>query len=71
MECIYCKKECIKKGKYKETQRYQCKSCKKYQQQQYIRPVIPEYKYEWLVRLSNEGCGISSISPVWCKFNAV
>ena len=62
MKCIYCKKQCIKKGKYNTIQRYQCKHCRKYQQLKYIRPVIPEHKYGWLVKLNNEGCGISSIS---------
>ena len=62
MKCIYCKNECIKKGKYKTTQRYQCKRCKKYQQQKYIHPVIPKSKYDWVLKLNNEGCGISSIS---------
>jgi transposase-like protein len=62
MKCIYCKKQCIKKGKYKTIQRYQCKHCKKYQQQKYSRQTIPEYKYEWVKNLSNEGNGISSIS---------
>jgi len=61
MRCNYCKKQCIKKGKYKTIQRYQCKDCKKYQQQKYIRPIIPEYKYEWVIKLNNECCGISSI----------
>jgi IS1 family transposase/transposase-like protein len=61
MKCAYCKSKCIKKGKYKTIQRYQCKHCKKYQQQRYSRPVIPEHKYEWVKNLNNEGCGISSI----------
>ena len=61
MKCIYCKKECVKKGKYKTTQRYQCKHCKKYQQQKYIHPIISKRKYYWVLRLNNEGCGISSI----------
>lgn len=36
MECQYCHGKCIKSGKQKNgTQRYRCKSCKKYQQAQY------------------------------------
>ena len=54
MTCIYCKNECYKREKRNGDQRYQCNFCKKYQQQTYIRPVIPEYKYEWVVRLNNE-----------------
>ena len=62
MKCIYCKKECYKKGKRNGIQRYQCKHCRKYQQKRYMRPIIPEHKYDWLIKLNNEGCGISSIS---------
>ena len=61
MKCIYCKKRCIKKGKYKTIQRYQCKHCKRYQQQEYTRLVIPKSKYEEVRNLSNEGNGISGI----------
>lgn len=36
MNCHYCKNRCIKKGKRKDgTQKYQCSSCKKYQQEEY------------------------------------
>jgi IS1 family transposase len=59
---MYCKKDCYKKGKRNGIQRYQCKHCKKYQQQQYARQMIPEHKYEWVKNLNNEGNGISSIS---------
>lgn len=62
MKCKYCKKDCYKKGKRNGIQRYQCKHCKKYQQQKYMRPIIPESKYEWVVKLNNECCGIRSIS---------
>ena len=62
MKCIYCKKDCYKKGKRNGIQRYQCKHCKKYQQQKYTRPIIPQEKYERVKELSNEGNGISSIS---------
>ena len=61
MECVYCKNNCIKKGKYKTIQRYQCKQCKRYQQQQYSKLIIPKDKYDWVLKLNNEGCGISSI----------
>jgi IS1 family transposase/transposase-like protein len=62
MECIYCKGQCIKSGKYKTTQRYQCKDCKRYQQDLYTKYRIPQEKYERVKDLSNEGNGISSIS---------
>ena len=62
MECIYCKADCIKKGKSKHTQRYQCKVCKRYQQESYAKQRISEEKYTWVKHLNNEGCGISSIA---------
>jgi len=62
MRCIYCKKDCYKKGKRNGIQRYQCKHCKKYQQQRYIRSIISKEKYVWVKNLNNEGCGISNIS---------
>ena len=62
MKCKYCKKRCIKKGKIKNVQRFQCSCCKKYQQAIYLKPRIPQEKYEWTVRLNNEGCGISNIA---------
>jgi len=60
--CKYCKKTCIKKGKIKNTQRYQCTCCGKYQQKKYSKPRIPQEKYEWTIKLNNEGCGISNIA---------
>jgi len=62
MNCIYCNENCIKRGKSGLVQRYQCKSCKKSQQAHYSKPRIPQEKYEWTVKLSNEGCGISNIA---------
>ena len=62
MECRFCKGRCIKKGKRNRIQRFQCKECCRYQQQEYVKAIIPEEKYEWVKQLNNEGCGISSIS---------
>lgn len=62
MECIYCKGECKKAGKYKTTQRYQCKNCKRYQQTVYTKQRIPKEDYTWAHKLNNEGCGISNIA---------
>jgi len=62
MNCIYCNENCIKRGKSGLVQRYQCKSCKKSQQAHYSKPRIPQEKYDWTVKLSNEGCGISNIA---------
>jgi len=62
MKCIYCNEDCKKRGKAGSVQRYQCKSCKKSQQENYTKPRIPQEKYEWTVKLNNEGCGISNIA---------
>ena len=62
MKCKYCKKTCIKKGRVKNIQRYQCSCCKKYQQKEYSKPRILQDKYEWTIKLNNEGCGISNIA---------
>jgi IS1 family transposase len=43
-------------------QQYSCKTCKKYQQAIYVKPRIPQEKYDWVKLYNNEGCGISSIS---------
>ena len=61
MRCVYCKNMCVKKGKYRTIQRYQCKHCKRYQQKHYSKFVIPSYKYDWVLKLNNECCGIRSI----------
>ena len=62
MSCRYCQNGCVKSGIRNGTQRYRCKFCKKYQQENYTKPRIPQEKYEWTVRLNNEGCGISNIA---------
>ena len=62
MKCLYCNGLCIKKGKKNNKQRYQCKHCKKTQQIHYVKPRIPDDKYEWVKNLSNDGCTISAIS---------
>jgi hypothetical protein len=53
--------EMHQKGKIKQVQRYRCASCGKTQQSIYTKPRIPIEKQEWVQRLNNEGCGISSI----------
>ncbi len=62
MECRFCKGRCIKKGKRNRIQRFQCKECFRYQQQEYVKAIIPEEQYEWVKQPNNEDCGISSIS---------
>ena len=46
MRCKYCQNPCYKKGKRNNSQRYQCKICRKYQQDIYTRPRIPEAIYK-------------------------
>ncbi|MFH1321331.1 MAG: IS1 family transposase [Bacteroidota bacterium] len=62
MECIYCKSECIKYGKQKSgEQRYQCKLCKRTQQEKYrynaYKPLVNEFIRDHV----KEGSGIRSI----------
>lgn len=64
MNCKFCSGACIKKGKYNQVQKYQCKLCKKYQQLVY-RYRKYDIKIETQIRvLQNEGLGISSIGRV-------
>ena len=62
MKCQSCNNLCIKRGKKNGVQRYSCKVCGKTQQEHYKKFKIPPEKYEWVVKLSNEGNSISSIS---------
>ena len=61
MTCTYCQNECIKQGKRNNAQCYQCKICRKYQQESYKKLRISAYQYVLVHRLNNESCGISSI----------
>lgn len=63
MECIYCNCHCIKKGFYKTIQRYQCKSCRKYQQENYSYQRVSGL-YESIIKLNNEGMSIRSMSRI-------
>ena len=62
MKCLYCSASCIKRGKVRNIQRYQCKHCGKFQQEKYLKLRISKEKYQWVKQLTCEGCGISSIS---------
>ena len=62
--CKYCGGNCIKKGKRNGKQRILCKNCKKYQLSHYSKNRIPVSKENLLVKLNNEGMGISSISRI-------
>jgi transposase-like protein len=62
MKCIYCQGDCIKTGKMKNVQGYQCKACNKTQQKRYNKTRISQEKYQEVHRLNNECCGISHIA---------
>lgn len=64
MNCQYCQGFCIKKGFYKKTQGYQCKNCKKYMQGVYTNGKCSEEKDAMIIKLNNEGNGVSSISRI-------
>jgi insertion element IS1 protein InsB len=64
MNCNYCNGLCIKKGKYKTAQKYQCKDCKKYQRAVYCYRKYDSHIDQQVTLLNNEGVGISSISRV-------
>ncbi|MDR1678356.1 MAG: IS1 family transposase [Prevotellaceae bacterium] len=62
MKCAYCAESCIKRGKRKDRQCYQCKCCKKYQQKAYSKPRIPEWKYAVTLSLHNKGMGVCALA---------
>ncbi len=64
MQCKKCKLKCIRKGWYKNTQRYCCKSCNIYQQSNYIYKQRTEADTNMIITLNNEGMGISSMARV-------
>jgi insertion element IS1 protein InsB len=66
MECQHCKKACIKKGRQKKTgkQKYQCKSCKKHQQDSYKRHSYNSLTDAMLVKLLCNSVGSRSISSI-------
>ena len=58
MICKYCSRACIKRGKRKNVQCYQCTTCKKYQQKEYKKLRIPASKYAEVHNLVNKGIRI-------------
>ena len=61
MKCLHCSAPCIKRGKTKNVQRYQCKHCGKFQQEKYTKLRISQKKYQQVKELTGEGCSISSV----------
>lgn len=64
MNCKNCKGECIKKGFYKNAQKYQCKACGLHQRQAYRNRKYTEQTDAEITLLNGEGVGISSISRI-------
>lgn len=64
MKCNYCKGRCIKKGRYKQTQKYRCKDCQKYQRSTYRYQQYDSKVNNQIALLNNEGLGISSIGRI-------
>ena len=63
MRCYDCQNACIKKGWSKDIQKYQCKTCFKYQRE---RLVYKSYRVtdQQIIQLTKEGCGIRSIARI-------
>lgn len=64
MNCTYCKNKCVKRGVRNNIQKYQCKSCKKYMQEIYTNGRCSKEKDTMIIKLNNEGNGISSIARI-------
>lgn len=62
LNCKYCTKVCIKKGVRNKIQQYYCKECCKYQRAIYKNHFVSEWDSKEIVRLTNEGMSIRSIS---------
>ncbi len=65
MDCHYCANSCVKSGKYSNGhQRYYCKVCKRHQKETYIYKGCEQGISEEVEKLTNESCGIRSISRI-------
>lgn len=64
IDCKYCNATCIKRGRYKIVQKYQCVGCKKYQRDIYTSQRYNLQAEEEVRLLNNECVGISSISRI-------
>jgi len=63
MKCQYCKNSCVKNGKQKDgTQKYRCKNCKKYQQEEYRYQAKILVKRELVVRFVVRNAGFRGIA---------
>lgn len=65
MKCRNCSKSnCLKKGKRNGKQRYQCRYCNKYFQDDYSYKAYKEETNKWIVKLLKIGCGVMDISRI-------
>jgi len=65
MKCNYCQEECVKYGLYRNgDQRHRCKSCLRSQKEEYIYLGCEKGISKDIEKLSNESCGIRSISRI-------
>lgn len=65
MKCKYCSKQTlVRKGKRGIKQRYQCKSCKKYQQDIYLYKLYDSSFDKEIRKLNAEGVGIRSMTRI-------
>lgn len=64
MNCLYCNGICIKKGIYKNSQKYKCKSCLRHQRSGYKNLKYTDHTDDQIVLLNSEGVGTSSISRI-------
>lgn len=65
MKCNYCYGRCHKKGRtVSGIQKYQCKTCEKYQREEYLRNGFDGRIEKKIIVLLKESCGIRSISRV-------
>ncbi len=67
MNCTYChRNKCIKKGFQKNQQRFYCKNCKRYFQENYIYKAYQSDTNNLIKSLLKEGCSVRGISRVLC-----
>jgi|GEM_PF-18726 len=64
MQCQYCNASCKKKGWYKQTQKYQCTACSKYQRLSYSYQKTSFNQLQQIIVFNNEGLGIRSIGRI-------
>ena len=65
MKCNHCNQSnTIKKGKRKGIQRYYCRNCNTYFQEEYIYKAYNQNTNSLIISMLKEGCGVRSISRI-------